>query len=118
VERKKKCKKIFFIDKILEFFFVKLFFMVCGPSEAAPLDTACFWIEDSMYTYIYSQNRLALNGISAINHIRFFENNSNFFFSSKNRLKRMLKKSYHGLFLGGGRGGNFAKIFVTSNITA
>ena len=53
--------------------FVEIFFMVGGPTGTAPLDTACFWIEDP------SRYRLALNGISAINLTRFFEKNSNIF---------------------------------------
>jgi len=75
-------------------------FSGAAPTRAAPLNTAYFWIEDS------SRNRLALNGISDSDLNRFFEKNSNifftFFFPSENGLKRMLKKSYHRLFLGGG----------------
>ena len=41
------------------------------PHGAAPLNPACFWIENP------SRNRLALNGISAINPTRYFEH---FFF--------------------------------------
>ena len=54
--------------------FVKFFCYGRGPTGAAPLDTACFWIEDP------SRNRLALNGISAISPTRFFEKMSNIFF--------------------------------------
>ena len=37
------------------------------PTGVAPLNPACFWIEDP------SRNRLAVNGISAINPTRFLE---------------------------------------------
>ena len=57
--------------------FVDFFFYSRGPNGAAPLDTTCFWIEDP------SRNRLALNGISAINFTRFFEKNSNIFSKKK-----------------------------------
>ena len=94
--------------------FVEIFFYGRGPKaiqkHAVPLDTACFWIEDP------SRNRLALNGISAINITRFFEKNEkniffNFFFplnfflvlkSSETYAKKILSSA---LFDGGGEGG-------------
>ena len=42
---------------------------LCPPAEAAPLDPACYWIEDP------SRNRLALKGTSAKIPTIFFEEN-------------------------------------------
>ena len=49
-----------------------------SPTRSAPLDPACFWIEDS------SRNRFALNGISAVSPTRFFKH---FFLNKKKFLK-------------------------------
>ena len=95
----------------------QFFLRVGGPTRAAPLDIACFWIEDP------NRNRLALNGISAINLTRFKIKKCLWFFSIFFSLKFffVLKSSETyakknliiGFLLGGGRQ-NFGKIFGTS----
>ena len=82
--------RIFFLmlEKFLNIFLVKIFFFIffmsgelrppASPTRSAPLDPACFWIEDS------SRNRFALNGISAVSPTRFFKH---FFLNKKKFLK-------------------------------
>ena len=103
-------RRFFFLrKKFVEFFFSNFFLFFMGegliffmglPAGATPLDPVCIWIEDP------NRNRLALNGISAINRTRFFEKNANifphFFFRY---IFFSLKKSYHRLFLTEGEGG-------------
>ena len=80
-------RRFFFLrKKFVEFFFSNFFLFFMGegliffmglPAGATPLDPVCIWIEDP------NRNRLALNGISAINPTRFFEKNFQHFILKK-----------------------------------